>query len=371
MDFSPAKMIRLSDKTVPSPIWLGFNGEEGDVAVSTRLRIARNIEGYRFPWRATDAELERVVQLMQDVSIQLDDEFDGCMLVDAENLTDEERMELVAWRYVSRDWALSENRRALLILGDGVTSVMVNEEDHLRIQAIFPGLQVKSVQKQAQNAEERIAKHIRFAWSPTFGYLTTSPSNIGLGIRLGVMLHLPGLRFTERIREVLDAAVLVGCSVRGTYGEGTSEVGDFHLISNSNRMGGDWGEIIGRFISAIDFVISEERSARGLLFGGEKGRMRLEDTCHQAYRYLFEEEPNLPDLLSISSVFRLAVAEGALPGAIEQTTPWIAMTGADWVRENVDKGRERYQVIRRTAMLRQSLRGFIQSVGTLYPSASN
>ncbi len=371
MDFSSAKLIRLSDKSVPLPVWLRESGDDGDVAVSTRLRIARNMDGCRFPWCATDFELEQVVQLMHDVSVRMGNLYGGGALLEADSLSDEERMDMVAWRYVSRDWALSAKRRALLILGDGVTSVMVNEEDHLRIQAILPGLQVKSVQKHAQNAEEEIAKHIRFAWSPTFGYLTSSLSNVGLGVRFGVLLHLPGLRYMERIREVLDAAALVGCSVRGTYGEGTSEMGDFHLVSNSNRMGADWGEITGRFVSAIDFVINEERAARGLLFGGEKGRVRLEDTCHQAYRYLFDEEPKLTDLLSIISALRLAVAEGALPGRIEQTAPWIAMTGAEWVRGDADKGRERYQIIRRTAMLRQSLRGFISSVGTLRPSVAN
>lgn len=259
--------------------WYLTNGPEGDVVISTRVRFARNIAGINFINKCEKEDLENILNIAKDKLTTKELKF--YRLNDMDDIT---RLSLVEKHCISPD-ILKKNTEstAILINNDENISIMVNEEDHLRIQVISAGLQLDETLKLAYKCDNEMSKKIKYAYSKKFGYLTSCPTNVGTGMRVSAMLHLPALTMTRRIGKVLDVMNKIGINVRGVYGEGSDAQGNLYQISNKISLGLSEEEIIQNLNTVIEKIIIQERNARKYLV--EKG-IEFEDRLSRAYGVL-------------------------------------------------------------------------------------
>src|SRR5579871_5080574 len=275
---------------VAAPCWQTDVGPDGDVALATRCRLARNLEGLAFPWMADEGGRKRAAETILDAARRAGGSLSTAAAIRGDRLTDEETARLLQWQYVSRDWVAGGMHRWLLVGADRQVSLLVNEEDHVRLQAILPGLQVESVYRIAADTESRLASAVSFAFREEIGFLAASLTNAGTGLRISVLLHLAGLAASETRESVLSAAAEIGCAVRGLYGEGTVGTGELFQVSNIYAYGLTPSRIVERVGRAARYLIDAEREARRRLFGSAEGRERLRAATEDALRYLFLEE---------------------------------------------------------------------------------
>ena len=239
--------------------WYFENGPESDVVVSTRIRFARNISGHKFNSIATNEDKEKVLDIFKNNNVVPELKF--IRLSDLDELM---QNSLVEKHVISRD-ILNVESAGILLNADEDVCVMINEEDHVRIQAMNPGLELEKTLKTAEDIDNKIAEKVEYAYSDLYGYLTTCPTNVGTGLRASVMLHLPALRITGRIGRVLDVVNKVNLDVRGVYGEGTEAIGDMYQVSNKVSLGVTNQEIINSVKSIVNKIIEQERNAREYL----------------------------------------------------------------------------------------------------------
>ena len=236
-----------------------------EIVISSRIRLARNVFGHPFLTRCTRHQrnsLEtRIRQTILEAQV-----VPQMLYVDLEAAPEIDRHLLVERHLISKPHAAAEGARGVAI-GDGETvSIMVNEEDHLRIQVLRCGLQLDETWDQINRIDDALEAKLDFAFHPRFGYLTACPTNVGTGIRVSVMLHLPALKITGEIEKVFRAAKQLHLAVRGLYGEGTEATGDFYQISNQTTLGKSEEEILGDFkTEVIPTIIDYERHARKML----------------------------------------------------------------------------------------------------------
>jgi len=270
--------------------WLRGAGAACDVVMSSRVRLARNLAGFPFMPKASRADRETILRLCRQqisasgLALQL-------MWIDLHKSTKTERTLLVERQLISRPHARGklsdgqggpeEPRGVAVGLPDEQLAVMVNEEDHLRLQVIRSGLDLSGAHEQADAADDALEAGLDYAFSPRFGYLTACPTNLGTGARFSVMLHLPGLAVTNEIEKVRNAADDMGLAVRGFYGEGSDAVGDFYQLSNQVTLGKSEADLLGTMEGEIvPKVIEYERRARDALLGRQK--RRTEDSVYRA-----------------------------------------------------------------------------------------
>jgi len=267
-------------RTQVFPAWVSADGPASDVALSTRARLARNVQGIPFPDRAREADLRRVSELVLDAvhdsgSLPHPGGRIGKLRVirptHLSALAD--RLALVDARLASRQQVCGGRYQPIVLNDAGTLSLMVNEEDHLRMQCILPGLQPMTVLQMAQEFDALLARKIAYARTDNYGYLTSSLANVGTGLRLSVMLHLAGLAFLEEAVPVLTAAAELKISVRGLFGEGTKALGDIFQVSNETTIGFSEKEITSRIRAAAEHLIAREREARRKLVFEGKGEL--------------------------------------------------------------------------------------------------
>lgn len=239
--------------------WYFENGPESDVVVSTRIRFARNISGHKFNSIATNEDKEKVLDIFKNNNVVPELKF-----IRLSDLDEIMQNSLVEKHVISRD-ILNVESAGILLNADEDVCVMINEEDHVRIQAMNPGLELEKTLKTAEDIDNKIAEKVEYAYSDLYGYLTTCPTNVGTGLRASVMLHLPALRITGRIGRVLDVVNKVNLDVRGVYGEGTEAIGDMYQVSNKVSLGVTNQEIISSVKSIVNKIIEQERNAREYL----------------------------------------------------------------------------------------------------------
>jgi len=263
--------------------WMEGSGPEIDIVVSSRARVARNIKGHAFPCLASNEETAAVLEDIK-VAINCGDDFSGYSYRQMEKLSFLEKQTLVEKHLISPFLARESKHGALLLRQDEAVSIMINEEDHLRIQAILPGLQLEETWREACQCDDQLDAKLNYAFDERIGYLTACPTNIGTGLRASVMLHLPALIITRQINRFLGALSQVGLTVRGLYGEGTEIVGNLVQISNQVTLGQTEDEIISNLFSVIRQVIEQEQNARQALL--DKKRASLADRAWRAFGLL-------------------------------------------------------------------------------------
>lgn len=263
--------------------WLSGTGPESDIVMSTRIRLARNVIGFPFLTRIEERRRSELEKWLRDRIrlAELGDEVGYQNLNDASAL---ERQCLVERHLISRDHAASKGDRGVAVGPKGMLSVMVNEEDHLRVQVLRSGFQPDAAWRQILEVDKKLETQMDFAFSPDFGYLTACPTNCGTGMRVSVMLHLPALVMTKQIEKVFHAVSKIGLAVRGFYGEGTQAMGDFYQISNQITLGRSEEEVLRTVADHVPQIIKFERNWREKLI--TENRVGLEDRVWRAFGML-------------------------------------------------------------------------------------
>lgn len=269
----------LDSLTGTSGEWLRGDGPESDIVISSRIRLARNLAQFPFPNRADDAVRAKIESLLRDKLHQL--QVDKLNYFDVSTLGTLDRQFLVERQLISREHAESHGSRGVGISGGENISLMINEEDHLRIQVLRSGFALDECWKQIDSIDDEIEAQVTYAFSPRLGYLTACPTNCGTGIRVSVMLHLPALVLTKEIQKVFQALQKISLAVRGLYGEGSQAMGDFYQISNQVTLGKSEEKLIKDLKDVVPNIISYERRVRNALV--KEDRQRLHDQISRAY----------------------------------------------------------------------------------------
>lgn len=254
---------------------------ESDVAVSSRVRLARNIKSFPFPARMDREQGLKVIGLVRDSIFKSSDEVSkNLVFLDIHKLSPIDRQVLVEKHLISPDLMDGGIDRAAIISRDEIISVMINEEDHVRLQCIYPGMQLDNAWQLCNKLDLLMEQELEFAFDRSSGYLTCCPTNIGTGIRASVMLHLPALAMTGYIKGVLEACGKLGLAVRGIYGENSEASGNMFQISNQVTLGQTEEEIIASINNITNQIMGQERMLRNELY--RQSAARFEDRIYRS-----------------------------------------------------------------------------------------
>ena len=296
--------------------WLDASGEHAGVVLSTRIRLARNLQGHAFGPRARandrEAVLEQTRRAMAKVELLA-----ASTLLELPDLDHRSRGMLLERRLASRELlgdvkAGPSRASAVLLAAQDPLSVMVNEEDHLRLQGLVSGLRLKDAWNLVDRLDEELGQELPFAYHHEFGFLTSCPTNVGSGLRASVLVHLPGLVLTKEIGKVLQGLGQVGLTFRGLYGEGSEVVGNFFQLSNQTTLGKSEEELIEHLDKIVRQVIQYEDQARQVLL--RDAPQVTEDKIWRAYGLLrYARSLSFEELMNLLSGIRLGVGLKLLP----------------------------------------------------------
>jgi protein arginine kinase len=296
--------------------WLDASGENSDIVISTRIRLARNVAGFPFAGRARDGERLRILSAVREAVGEIPGMQD-MQLMRVDEMTGEDRRLLHERHLVSKELAGLDPQHpvrsgAAVFLGDGL-GVMVNEEDHLRLQAMRSGFSLSSAFASAERADAELGSRVPFAYHEEFGFLTSCPTNTGTGMRASVLIHLPGLVLTKEIAKVLAGLQHVGLTYRGLYGEGSEVVGNFFQISNQTTLGRSEEELLEDLSRVVRLLIQREEEARRVLLR-DAGYI-IEDKLWRAYGTLrYARSLSFDEAMNFLSGVRLAVGLKLIAG---------------------------------------------------------
>lgn len=263
--------------------WLTNEDEFSDTIISSRIRLARNVSGVPFPNRASHDQLRKITEDVRK-ACQQSESFRKARFVEVAKLSDWDCKYFVERRLASPQLIDSEAPRMLVIGNRESLSIMVNEEDHLRMQCIEAGLGIEDAWRKISVADDQLEENLNFSFSKKFGYLTSCPTNIGTGMRVSIFVHLPALSALEEVTDVINDLPSSEVAVRGFYGEGTESIGNIYQISNQLTLGRTEGNVIKRIIKTARKLTELERDARGKLLA--EGNIKLEDMVFRALAVL-------------------------------------------------------------------------------------
>ncbi|HAJ57109.1 MAG TPA: protein arginine kinase [Candidatus Omnitrophica bacterium] len=272
--------MRFEDLLGQTSGWLKGTGPNSDIVISSRVRLARNLVKIPFPHWAKRPDLEQVV-VMAENAFRNTEQLKSGLFLRLDDLDNVDKQFLVERHLMSTEHANRSNQKALLLTSDENIAIMVNEEDHLRMQVMEPGFDLDVTWGVMNKIDDRLAELLPYAVRRDWGYLTACPTNTGTGMRGSVMLHLPGLVMTRQINRVLEAISKLSFTTRGLYGEGTQASGNFFQISNQVSLGQREEEIIGNIKGVIKQIIEQEEKARETLLA--EHRELLEDRVWRSY----------------------------------------------------------------------------------------
>ena len=252
--------------------WLESIGKEEDVVVSTRLRIARNIGNYKFPSYVDFEESEAVTQ---EILEAMKDHGENYKFYRTKDLSKVERNVFVEEHLISPNLAKSEDYGSFLLRQDEKATIMINEEDHIRIQVLLPGLNTEKSWGMISEIDDILENKIDYAFHEQFGYLTSCPTNVGTGLRASAMVHLPCLAMTGQINNIMEGLTKIGLTVRGLYGEGSKSLGNLYQISNQTTMGEIEEDIIKKLNKIVYQIVNRERNTREYIL--DKKSINLKD----------------------------------------------------------------------------------------------
>jgi protein arginine kinase len=275
--------VDLESLTNTSGEWLRANGPESDIVISCRVRLARNLAQFPFPNKASDSVLNEIETCLHETISKSTIE-KPLSYFKVNGLDELDRQFLVERQLISREHSQGLGSRSVSVSEEENISLMVNEEDHLRIQVLHSGFALKDCWNEINQLDDAIEEHVTYAFSERFGYLTSCPTNVGTGIRVSVMLHLPALVITKEIQKVFQALQKINLAVRGLYGEGSQAMGDFYQISNQSTLGESEEKIINNIEEVVPRIIEYERRARVALL--EENKQNLHDQISRAYGIL-------------------------------------------------------------------------------------
>lgn len=296
--------------------WYEKAGDCGDVVCSTRVRLSRNLAQFSFPDRASAEQKAQVKAKVRDAMFSgnsvLSKEF---RFVEMEELSDEEAVSLVERHIVSPEFISDRQGKAILMSEDESVSIMINEEDHLRIQVLREGLSLKEAAETADRLDTLLGESLSFAFDPEFGYLTQCPTNLGTGMRASVMLHFPALTENGAMSRVSANLSKLGMSLRGSYGEGSQVVGSMYQLSNQITLGISENEAIENLSAIVAQLMEEERKARRQM----SDNILLQDKIDRAAGVLKSAKLlSGSEFSELSSYIRFGLSTGLLQGVSYQ-----------------------------------------------------
>lgn len=259
--------------------WLTNDGPDQDVVISTRLRVARNLSSYKFPLFSSIEEADEVTD---SVLNSVKENFDGenYNFYRVRDLEQRERQTYIEEHLISPFLVQNPDKSSFLVRKDGRVTIMINEEDHIRIQTLTPGLNFDEGWKLCSDIDDKLEKSLEYSFDEDFGYLTTCPTNVGTGLRASVMLHLPCLSIAGHMNSIIESLRKIGLAVRGVYGEGSNASGFLYQISNQITLGESEEDIINKLNKVIKQLVNRERNTRDWLKDYRK--TELEDRVYRS-----------------------------------------------------------------------------------------
>lgn len=308
--------------------WLTREGQSSAVVVSSRTRLARNLVGVPFPHRADKTTQRHVFQHVVRAA-ERTTSLGKAQVIDLQTLTRVERQFLMERHLISHEQAFSSGERGVIVVeGEGL-SLMINEEDHLRLQAMEPGLATAKAWQRLQRLDQELGALLDFAYMDEWGFLTACPTNVGTGLRASCLLHLPALVIRDELTRVLQEITRSSCGARGLYGEGTKAMGDLFQISNTTTLGTSEPEMVAMLERVVTHVIRREQEERQALIAPAL-RRQTEDRVFRAWGLLtharamsYEETLQLLSRVRLGKclAFELPVSTGTLQGLMLATQP--------------------------------------------------
>ncbi len=294
------------------PKWIDGEGPQNDIIISSRIRLARNLDEYPFPVALTTEKSREVIKRVSDTILAgntiLKDDF---KLTQMNEISNGDKQVLIEKHLISPSLVETSNKSGVMINSDESVSIMINEEDHIRIQCLFPGFQLKETWDLANKIDDIIEEEVKYAFDENVGYLTSCPTNVGTGIRASVMIHLPALTMIDYMNRILQAVNQIGFTVRGLYGEGSESEGNMFQISNQVTLGRTEQEIIQTLIEVTKQITNKENDARATLVANNK--MKLEDRICRSYGILTNARiMNSKEALKLISDVRLGIDLGII-----------------------------------------------------------
>src|ERR1022692_1656069 len=287
-------------------------GPHDRIVMSSRVRLARNIKDAAFPGWAKKPERIRVLETIRP-AVETLPEMREAFSQSMDNLSTLDKQILVERHLISREHAAKSTGSGLVLNREETICVMINEEDHLRMQALRPGLQLRQVWTAIDHVDSELEKTLDYAFNSELGYLTACPTNIGTGIRVSAMLHLPGLVLAEQINPIIQSVNKLGLAVRGLYGEGTEALGNVFQVSNQMTLGESETTIVERLEKVLAQIIEHEENGRATLL--EKKPKTVYNHIGRAYGILANAHSiSSKETMNLLSLMRLGVDVGAFPG---------------------------------------------------------
>ncbi|MCT4566517.1 MAG: protein arginine kinase [Maledivibacter sp.] len=292
--------------------WIDGEGPQNDIIISSRIRLARNLEEFPFPVALTTEKSKEVIKKVSDSILQgntiLKNDFD---LIGIDQIENNDKQVLIEKHLISPNLIEKPNKSAIMMNADESVSIMINEEDHIRIQCLFPGFQLEEAWNMANKIDDIIEENLKYAFAEDIGYLTSCPTNVGTGIRASVMIHLPALAMIGYMNRILQAISQIGFTVRGLYGEGSQSQGNIFQISNQVTLGRTEEEIITTLIELTKQITNKEKDARATLIANN--RIKLEDKICRSYGVLTNARiMNSKEALKLISDVRLGIDLGII-----------------------------------------------------------
>lgn len=318
------------------PAWIGKATDSKDVVISSRIRLARNLKGISFPSYADEKQLANVNEEVIE-ALKVKHSIGALHSLQIEELSNEDRLVLVEKHLCSPQFVEQPHLRMLVVNQEQTISIMVNEEDHLRIQTITPGFSLEEALALANQVDDYLEQSLEYCYDECYGYLTACPTNVGTGIRASVMLHLPALAMVDQIKKVLPTLTHIGINIRGFYGEGTESLGDIYQISNQVTLGQSEEDLTNNLKSICRQVIEQERSVREALL--KESRLQLEDRLCRSYGILTNSRIiSSQEALKLLSDVKLGAELGILPGiGNNSVTELMFLTRASLIQKLIGK----------------------------------
>lgn len=325
--------------------WIDEKGPNNDIVLSSRIRLARNISDYPFPPVIGEDQAQEIISMVKaGLDLEFMDEEDNFDLLRIKDLSPIDRQVLVERHLASRDLMKQAKISALFVNEDQLVTIMVNEEDHIRLQGILPGFQLFEAWEMLDQIDDIVEGRLDYCFDSRLGYLTTCPTNVGTGLRASVMMHLPALTATKQITPVLQTISKIGLTARGLYGEGSEALGNIYQISNQITLGPSEEDIINNLLVASQRIFERERQAQEALLK-VKGS-QLEDVLWRALGTLSHARLlDLKEFMSLLSQLRLGVGLGMFSGIrVEDVNDLMILGQAGALKKRAQSNLDRDQI---------------------------
>jgi len=303
-------VVKLEELAGKCGEWLRGSGPHSDIVVSSRIRLARNVADFPFMRKCTGLDRASIERSLRERLGQIAG-WENVSYIDVNSLDETDRQFLVERQLISRELADADGSRGVLVDAGEKFAVMMNEEDHLRIQVMHSGLDLQGAWERINLLDDQIEARATYAFHERLGYLTACPTNVGTGMRVSVMLHMPALVLTRHLERVLRSLHRISLAVRGLYGEGSQAMGDFYQISNQITLGKSESELIAQVAEVTEMLIEYERKARTYLV--ENGLKELHDRVSRAFGVLCTAQTiSSEETMSLLSSVRMGVNLGLI-----------------------------------------------------------